>query len=104
MNSQCLSTFSLLGKKASRVLRNILKNFLSILNQPLLDLIKKKRGVGRIRFFFNMKIKSRNRTSVRKWIWIRLRNAEQRVLDAQDLLIRVRAAFACQTVVVTKAN
>lgn len=45
MNYQCLSTFSLLGKKASRVLRlrKIFKKCVSILNQPLLDLINKKR-------------------------------------------------------------
>lgn len=48
--------------------------------------------------------KKRAQTSVRRFIWIRLLNAERQALDSQDLLTRVRAAFACNTVVVTKAN
>ena len=51
-----------------------------------------------------MRTKKRAQTSVRRFIWIRLLNAERQALDSQDLLTRVRAAFACNTVVVTKEN
>lgn len=94
MNDQCLNTFSLLGKTASRALIIILKS--QFLKREL------EEGSWKKKFLIYMALKKKAKTSIRSYLLIRLLNAERQTLDPQDLLTRVRAAFTCKTVVVTK--